>query len=112
MKRQRTPKLLEIATTMPFLPHSVPGQPFDIMHSGVAAWLVEQPNVRQWLFESVKTRNLIVFDGKLRTWRGRMLVGMESAKTRETKEFALEMLDGIDGTDGWKRVACSQEDRN
>lgn len=41
-----------------------------------------------------------------------MLVGMESAKTRETKEFALEMLDGIDGTDGWKRVACSQEDRN
>jgi hypothetical protein len=45
-------------------------RPFDIARSQVVEWLTRQPDVLQWLFQTVQTRKLILFDRRSRTWHG------------------------------------------
>jgi hypothetical protein len=56
---------------MPALQHSQPGEHFDIERSAAAKWLVDQPDVLQWVFDAVRNRKLIVFNPETRTWRGK-----------------------------------------
>jgi hypothetical protein len=56
---------------MPELAHYVDrARKFRIEDSPVASWLAAQPDLRQWLFNSVATRGLIVFNKATGLWRG------------------------------------------
>lgn len=61
--------LREIAN-MPPLRHTVPGFRFDIMQSEVAAWLCDQPAVRQWVFNIAKREGVIQLDLAAGKWIG------------------------------------------
>jgi len=63
-------KLWKAARGMPPLRHSVPGQDYDVRQSEVVRWLVQQPDILQIVFESVKDHKEIVFDRDTGTWRG------------------------------------------
>ena len=54
---------------MPQLSHKT-SEPFDVHSSEVVAWLVGQGTVLQWMFDTAKTRGLIVFDPAEQKWRG------------------------------------------
>ena len=67
-KRNRSEKL-NAAKIMPELKHSVPRQPFDITRSEVVAWLIEQPDILQFIFNKVQNIE-IKFNGENGTWVG------------------------------------------
>ena len=69
MKKKFYPRW-DRAKRMPRLRHSVPGEPFDIDKSEVAAWLVSQPEIRQAVFDLAKESGKIIFDSETRTWVG------------------------------------------
>lgn len=63
--------LLQCVEDMPPCRHwPYQDQPFDINDSEVVRWLSRQPDVQQWLFNTMKSRGLIVFDQARGTWRG------------------------------------------
>lgn len=62
---------LDVVATMPALTHYPDrAKPFCIDQSEVAAWLIQQPSVRQWLYDEVKDMGLIVYDKGSNTYRG------------------------------------------
>jgi len=62
----------DCAAKMPYLRHSSPaGQPFSCMNSEVAAWLVAQPDIRQFVFDRCKDKGLIVFNKATGMWHGK-----------------------------------------
>ena len=48
-------------------------KPFAIEESDVVAWLIAEPGVRQWLFDTIRDRGLIVYDRFSKTWSGRAI---------------------------------------
>lgn len=69
MKSEPTALDREVAQ-MPPLRHSMPGEPFDIRRSQVAQWLCRQPAVMQWVYDTAKDRETIVYDREAGTWQG------------------------------------------
>ena len=70
--RTPTSALLEAVTTMSPRQHwPDQSQPFDIQQSQITRWLQKQPDVMQWLFDTLRQRRLIVYDPETFTWRGR-----------------------------------------
>jgi hypothetical protein len=68
---QTLSRLLHVAVNMPPLVHYPDRERrFRIEDSPVANWLASQHDLRQWLFNGVATRNLIVFDKSTGLWRG------------------------------------------
>ena len=61
---------LRIAKQMPPLRHSFPNQEFDIMNSEVCEWLIQQPDIRSFLY-SVVCSDEIVFNPDTGTWQGK-----------------------------------------
>ena len=68
---------LNIIKKMPRLRHKISGEPFDIMKSEVVDWIVQQPEIRQWLFDKVADKTagkndlmLITYDPISGTWQG------------------------------------------
>jgi len=55
---------------MPPLFHSLPGEEFSIAQSEVIRWLIKQPEVQRWIFDTVRNRKLIEFDPDEGTWSG------------------------------------------
>lgn len=64
---------LEVAKKMPPLRHSLT-QPFDPQKSEVVQWLVNQPEILNYLFDAVRgngyRETAIIFDDKTGTWQG------------------------------------------
>ncbi|WP_435052524.1 hypothetical protein [Faecalibaculum rodentium] len=58
------------AKRMPPLRHSIPGEPFDIMKSEACAWLLNQPDVRNWVWDRIKDNSAISYDPESGTWSG------------------------------------------
>ncbi len=54
---------------MPPLKHKV-GESFDIEKSEVVAWLMAQPQTKEWAFRQAAGRGLIEYDESSGTWRG------------------------------------------
>jgi hypothetical protein len=72
-------KYLAAAKTMPALRHN--NEPFRIQDSMVARWLVSNPMVAQWIFNTARDKRLIVYDRKSKTWHGADFVAaLTSAK--------------------------------
>lgn len=67
---QISSRLASSVRKMPPLFHSLPGEEFDISRSEVVRWLVCQPEVQRWLFDTVRGRKLIEFDAENGTWTG------------------------------------------
>jgi hypothetical protein len=59
----RNRRLLAAAAKMPPLDHWPDSEPpvFDIMKSEVAKWLVDQPQIRQWVFDWFRRTRAIEF---------------------------------------------------
>jgi hypothetical protein len=64
-KRYRT--LAKAIAKMPSLKHK-PNELFDITKSQVVNWLIDQPEVRQDIYDQY--RRFMVFDPETKTWRG------------------------------------------
>lgn len=69
MKHQRS-KLIQIARKMPPLHHTIPGKQFDIQKSEVIQWLINQPEILNWMWNNVSQSKDVVFNPESRTWQG------------------------------------------
>jgi hypothetical protein len=63
-------KAYAVAREMPPLKHSVPGKEFNIMESEVAAWLIQQPEIRDYIWDRIRESKAIIFDSVSGTWCG------------------------------------------
>ena len=70
MNSSRHGRCLDVAKKMPPLRHKI-GDNYRIEDSAVVAWLIEQPLVRQAVFNKVKDAGLIVYDSASGTWHGK-----------------------------------------
>lgn len=76
MGKRRTKKdeLLDAARKMPPLHHKLPGENFDFEKSEAVRWLVMQPDILNYIWQSVCLRGeasrLIVYDSEHGTWQG------------------------------------------
>ena len=70
MPKKKTRFALDVAKTMPPLRHK-PGDTFDVNTSEVISWLIQQPRVKQYLFQTCNGNGLIVYDSASGTWRGK-----------------------------------------
>lgn len=55
---------------MPELRHSIPGESFDVRNSEVCRWLMQQPEIMQYVFDKVNYSGDIVYDRARGTWKG------------------------------------------
>lgn len=109
---------------MPPLRHKV-GDPFDIEQSEVVAWLLRQPELKQWLFNKVSDTRRIVYDEATGTWSGapfrpiqkgwkekRIMDGWVPGTGGRPKRFKdeeiLAMLDGRSSGELAKAKDCSR----
>ena len=67
-------RLLNAARKMPPLHHKLPGEDFDWMKSETVKWLVSQPEVLNFIWQSVRNKTgentLISYDADTGTWQG------------------------------------------
>lgn len=69
-------KKLQCVKKMPPLKHKVGEGKFDITKSEVVQWLIQQPDVMQWVFDHINNMNchgqelLIKFNPDTSTWHG------------------------------------------
>ena len=63
-------QLLELATNMPPLRHSIPGQEFSIYNSEVIRWLINQPEALNYIWNNIKNSGAVVYDNESGTWQG------------------------------------------
>ena len=77
MNEKNISSKLQVVKNMPPLIHHVKGEKFDITKSEVAKWLIQQPEIMQWIFDHVNNmqrRNgeelLIKYNPENGTWRG------------------------------------------
>jgi hypothetical protein len=62
--------LFDAARYMPRLTHRRPGEKFDTHNSEALDWLVNQPGVRQAVFDLARESGAIEYDPETRTWAG------------------------------------------
>lgn len=64
--------LMNKAATMPPLPHwpDKETQPYDVMNSRVADWLIKQPEAREWIVAQARSFGAIVYDAEKNLWAG------------------------------------------
>ena len=63
-------QLLKLATNMPPLRHSIPGQEFSIYNSEVIRWLINQPEALNYIWNNIKNSGTVVYDSESGTWQG------------------------------------------
>ena len=67
----KSKKVIAVAETMPELSHYPDrSQQFDIRKSEVVQWIIQQPEILQWLFNVINNNGLIQFDPATQTWKG------------------------------------------
>ena len=54
----------------PLSHHPDKSKPFDMSKSEVVAWILKQPDIQQWLFNTLCDRGLIKFNPKTGLWQG------------------------------------------
>ena len=70
MPKNKRSELLEVARQMPPLRHSRPGQDFDIRNSETINWLVQQPEILNYIWNNVKNSDAVSYDPQTGTWTG------------------------------------------
>lgn len=70
MQKRKQSQKLSVAKNMPALHHTLPNQNFDIHKSEVINWLVNQVQIRQFIFDVVSQNKLINYDTNSQRWVG------------------------------------------
>lgn len=68
--KKRRSKLLEVARKLPPSYHTIPGQEFDVNKSEVINWLIEQPEILNYLWNNIKQSSYVFYDSETGTWTG------------------------------------------
>ena len=61
---------------LPPLRHKKDGVPYDVMKSEVVDWMIQQPEVRQWLYDKLTDKTggripeFITYNHETGTWQG------------------------------------------
>lgn len=69
MTKKRS-KLLEVARMLPPSYHTLPGEEFDIEKSEVIHWLVDQPEILNFLWNNIKQSGDVAYDSATGLWQG------------------------------------------
>lgn len=67
---KRRSKKLNIARNLPPSYHTLPGEKFDIKKSEVINWLIEQPEILNYLWDNIKQSGDVEYDPTTRIWTG------------------------------------------
>ncbi|WP_312072034.1 hypothetical protein [Anaerotignum propionicum] len=70
MKRKIRSKNLEIAKRMPPLSHTIPGRPFEIKQSEVVKWLLNQPDILNYIWNNIKNSEDVFYNPDTGKWQG------------------------------------------
>ena len=69
--RNGTSYLLDIAKRMPPLYNKLPNEDYDVNKSEVAKWLVNQPEIMNYIVNRIKScKNFIAYDPSTGKWHG------------------------------------------
>lgn len=60
----------DLLSSMPALPHSVPGEPFDIERSEAFQWIMAQPGTKSWIWNRFRSTGRIEWCSEIKAWRG------------------------------------------
>lgn len=63
-------QFMDMISTMPPLPHSVEGKPFDIEDSETVKWVMELPGLKDWVWRKALGTGRLKFDPVTRKWVG------------------------------------------
>lgn len=63
-------KLLDVVKKMPPLHHTIPSEDFDIKKSMVIRWLINQPDILNWIWNNIKQSGDVVYDKDSGKWQG------------------------------------------
>lgn len=63
-------KKLRVIKNMPPLYHTLPNRNFDIKKSEVVRWLIEQPEVLNYLWDHIKQSGVLEYDIETKKWKG------------------------------------------
>lgn len=77
--RKRSEKL-KIARKLPPSYHTVPGEEFDIKKSEVMQWLLNQPDILNYLWNNIKQSGDVEYDSDTGIWTGVDYDGEEDYK--------------------------------
>jgi hypothetical protein len=70
-KRKLTSKKMDVLKNMPPLHHKLPDEEFDIFKSEAINWLLQQPEILNYLWDEVARRSEnIVYDEESGLWTG------------------------------------------
>lgn len=70
MKKKVRSKNLEVARFMPPLRHTVTDQSFNIKKSEVVMWLIEQPEILNYVWNNIKNSGDVAYDPESKRWHG------------------------------------------
>ena len=63
-------KKLRVIKNMPPLYHTLPNRNFDIKKSEVVRWLIEHPEVLNYLWDHIKQSGMLEYDIETKKWKG------------------------------------------
>lgn len=67
---KRRSKKLNIARKLPPSYHTLPGEKFDIKKSEVINWLIDQPDILNFLWDNIKQSGNVEYDSETGIWAG------------------------------------------
>ncbi|MBP1764156.1 MAG: hypothetical protein H6Q65_1214 [Firmicutes bacterium] len=70
MKKNKMSKNLEAARCMLPLRHSIPGQDFDIKNSEAIQWLIESPDILNYVWNNLKNSDFVFYNPETGKWQG------------------------------------------
>jgi hypothetical protein len=70
MYQRKRSKLLSVARKMPPCRHSFPGEEFDIKKSEAVRWLIDQPEILNYIWNHIKQSDDIEYDSEMGYWHG------------------------------------------
>lgn len=82
MNKKRS-KRLDVLRAMPPLHHSFPDRPFNVFESEALRWVLKQPDLLNYLWDTVTRTGYIVYNHDTGTWQG---VELPEAPADTTKE--------------------------
>lgn len=70
MKNKMNYSFLNPAKNMPALFHKLPNADFEVGKSEVIAWLIDQDEIKQKIFNMAVNHGAIKYDSETKKWRG------------------------------------------
>lgn len=70
MAFKKRSKKLNVAKKLPPSYHTIPGQEFEINKSEVVRWLINQPDILNYLWDNIKQSKDVEYDPETGIWTG------------------------------------------